>query len=93
MNERILAAAVIEQAAADWRWAISPTSPKNQKYFVSIVRKKRTMLNELRRFFRGSNADAFRGGQAKVILANLEAEYKASKGRLQIEAYERGDIC
>ena len=91
MNEHILAAAVIEQAADDWRWAISPTSPKKAN-FVSTVYAKRTRLNELRRFFRGSNADAFSGGQAKVILANLEAEYKASKGRLQIEAYERGEI-
>jgi hypothetical protein len=91
MNEHLLAAAVIKQAADDWRSAIEPTNPK-KKEFVQIVYKKRTRLNELRRFFRGSNAEAFSGGQAKVILANLEAEYKASKGRLQIEAYERGEI-
>jgi hypothetical protein len=92
MNEHILAAAVIEQAADDWRWAISPTSPK-KKDFVSIVRAKRTRLNELRRFFRSSNADLFSGGNAKVIAKQLEDEYRVSNGRLQIEAYERGDIC
>ena len=91
MNEHILAAAVIEQAADDWRWAISPTSPK-KKDFVSIVREKRTRLNELRRFFRSSNADLFSVGNAKVILERLEEEYRKSKGRLQIEAYERGEI-
>ena len=91
MNEQILAAAVIEQAADDWRWAISPTSPK-KKDFVSIVYAKRTGLNELRRFFRSVNADLFSMGNAKAILAGLEEEYQKSKGRLQIEAYERGEI-
>jgi len=91
MNEELLAAAVIKQAADDWRWAISPTSPK-KKDFVSIIRAKRTRLNELRRFFRSSNADLFSGGNAKVIVAGLEEEYKKSNGRLQIEAYERGEI-
>ncbi|MEA4999286.1 MAG: hypothetical protein VB087_07875 [Candidatus Limiplasma sp.] len=91
MNEHLLANAVIKQAAADWRSAIEPTNPK-KKGFVQIVYKKRTRLNELRRFFRGRNADIFSGGQARVILARLEDEYKASRGRLQIEAYERGEI-
>ena len=91
MNEHILAAAVIEQAADDWRWAIEPTSPKKAN-FVSTVYAKRTMLNELRRFFRSSNADLFSWGNAKVIVAGLEEEYRKSKGRLQIEAYERGEI-
>lgn len=91
MNEQILAAAVVEQAAADWRRAIEPTSPKKAN-FVSTVYAKRTRLNELRRFFRGSNADLFSMGNAKAILAGLEEEYQKSKGRLQIEAYERGEI-
>lgn len=91
MNEHILAAAVIEQAADDWRWAIKPTNPKG-KDFISTVCAKRTRLNELRRFFRGQSADLFSGGNAKVIAKQLEDEYKASNGRLQIEAYERGEI-
>ena len=91
MNEHILAAAVIEQAADDWRWAISPTNPKKAG-FIDIVCAKRARINELRRFFRSVNADLFSIGNAKAILAGLEKEYQKSKGRLQIEAYERGEI-
>ena len=91
MNEHILAAAVIEQAAEDWRKAISPTSPKKAN-FADEVGRKRTEINKLRRFFRSVNADLFSMGNAKVILAGLEEEYQKSKGRLQIEAYERGEI-
>jgi len=91
MNEQFLAAAVVEQAVTDWKWAIAPTSPQ-KKDFIGAVCAKRTRLNELRRFLMGNNADLFSGGQAKAILAMLEKEYMASKGRLQIEAYERGEI-
>lgn len=91
MNEHILAAAVIEQAATDWRWACKPTSPKKQD-FVGVVCAKRTRINEIRRFFRGKAADLYSGGQSAIIINGLEEEYQRSKGRLQIEAYERGEI-
>lgn len=91
MNEDILAAAIVEKAAKDFRQAILPTSTK-KKDWVGTVCRKRTRLNELRRFFRSANADVFSGGNAQIILRNLEREYQQSMGRLQIEAYERGEI-
>lgn len=91
MNEHILAAAVVEQAADDWRRAIRPTNTKS-KNFKKTVRAKRERIGELRRFFRGKSADLYSGGNGKAILSRLEEEYAASKGRLQIEAYERGEI-
>lgn len=91
MNEHILAAAVIEQAATDWRWACMPTPPKKQG-FIGTVCAKRERLHEIRRFFRGKAADMYSGGQSAIIIKGLEEEYSRSKGRLQIEAYERGEI-
>ena len=90
MNEQILASAVVEQAVADWRWAISPTPVKHG--WKERVRSKVIRLRELRRFFRQSSADVFSGGNAKLIIARLEEEYARSAGRAQIEAYERGEI-
>ena len=91
MNEGVLAAAIIQQAAMDWRWAINPTTPK-KKDFVKTVCAKRARINEIRRFFRSGAADMYSGGQKDVIIKGLEEEYRRSKGRLQIEAYERGEI-
>lgn len=55
MNEDILAASIVGQAADDWRWAIKPTNTKS-KNFKKTVRAKRERIGELRRFFRGKSA-------------------------------------
>ena len=91
MNEDVLSAAIIGQAVDDWRWAIKPTNAKS-KDFKKTIRAKQERIKELRRFFRGKSVDLYSGGNEKAILSRLEEEYATSKGRLQIEAYERGEM-
>ena len=91
MNEDILAAAVVEQAANDYRKCMNPTNPK-RKDFRRTVLNKRLHRNEIRKFLMSKNADMFSEGCAHIILSALDAEYEKSKGKLQIDALDRGEI-
>jgi hypothetical protein len=89
MNERMLAAAIIQNAMEEWEVLIHTRLRPSQLYPGTVATVERR-LNSLRAFFRSPWCDVLMCGESEgeELLKRLDAEYRQSYLCKQIAHYK-----